>query len=111
VIAFPLRGLVHPPDDLGEELAVEIRQEDAQRARSAGDQAAGGDVRRIAESGSYLSNSGTRLVADRPLELNTRDTVATDTFRLAGDVLIVAIQLRASFRENSCDETSIAEVV
>ena len=43
------RRQIHAPDQLGEELAEKVRQDDADRIRPAGRQAAGAEVRHIAK--------------------------------------------------------------
>ena len=44
VVAARLRGLVHPANDLGEELSVQIGEEDADGSRSIRDESTGGAV-------------------------------------------------------------------
>jgi hypothetical protein len=48
MMTMPLRGLVDPPNDLGEKFTMKVGKEDAERVGAAGDQAAGGAVRAVA---------------------------------------------------------------
>ncbi len=62
----PCRG-VDAADQLGEELAVDVRQEDAQRVGLVGREAAGRAVRDVAEALHHLPDAEPGLLADRPL--------------------------------------------
>ena len=55
---------IDPPDDLGEELAVQIGQQDADRVRAVRDQAARGSVRPEAQLLGHGAHAPARVLAD-----------------------------------------------
>src|SRR5205085_8877086 len=67
VVAALAAGDVDSTDDLGEELAVDVGQDDADRAGPAGDQAARGSVRRVPHLLDGATDALARLRADRAL--------------------------------------------
>src|SRR5687768_18409450 len=69
-----LRGIVHAADHFREELAVQIRKENAQRLGFAGDEAARAAVRDVAHLAGDFTNEAPGLFADGSAAVeNTRD--------------------------------------
>ncbi len=87
VIAAAVRGRVDAAHHLGEELAVEIREQHADGVGLVGDQAAGGAVGRVAQPLGDLEDAAARLAPDRPLVVeHPRDGRDRD-LRLPRDLL------------------------
>lgn len=66
VVAALLRLRVHPPDDLAEELAEQVGKHHAKDVGAAGDEAAGGSVRQVAQLRRRGFHAAPHLLAHRP---------------------------------------------
>ncbi len=64
MIAVSLRGLIDAANDLGKELTVQVGKHDTQGTGPAGDETAGGSVRRVAEPTADLAHPLASLFPD-----------------------------------------------
>jgi hypothetical protein len=86
VVSVVARGDVHAPDDLGKELAVEVGQQDAERARPLRDQTARGAMRDVGETLGDPPDPASRLVPNGALVVQDPRHGGDRNRRRAGDV-------------------------
>ena len=92
-------ALVDAADDLGEELAVEVGEQDAEGVGAAGGQGPGGPVGPVVEAAAASQTRRRASSLTRVLPLKTRETVAMETPEAcATSRMVVTIELLAGER-------------